>query len=522
MLLYDLLVSPSSSTITTLLTSNRDVAPIIVMNLAKVIGGTQQEEWGLIKQLNRAQSASVRLVCGILSSPEWSSVVGFHRSAVSCLWEAIVQVRLVGEPDMSTQASIQDSFYCHMALASVVHLKPKWFENNSVEYEDMTSKLCIELEGIFAASVIAKQEPRMPHSQSSSTHRFQHRLFLLRSLCECTPMNSDICWHLTSLVDRIWLLDMNHEDSGPSCEQLLIGIIGGMARNEATAKTMCSQRLSKHLCETSGCSTSGSLSSRATMRSEDSRNHSSAESSVKRLLTLLLSPLTKGNTPLEDSKLRVFVVGGMAWRSLVQCDEGRTLLTNSLCPMITLMHELLSTPRQRRREAKLRLVSLMQILVAATLHDQELKDTLFKTASFVDFISSVGERFHSEQSTAGFVGDDGSLCCMEIAELLALLIRNLAMLRANKAKLCATSSILKFLLFGISSQKPKLVSSASSALWAILHDCERAKSALRLLNAQDVIMNAKASLNLTQLNAPSYFDERSMRHLSMLIMLISQ
>lgn len=567
LLLHDLLSMQSNCSSTcALLALHKEVAPIITMNLARVLA--IEDDGSSEEALNRAHRASLRLTLAILSMPAWSGAVASHTSAAIMLWQALAETRLVVLPVLSEKAqshrSVQDSLLCHLALTAIVDLTPGCIEKDSMEYEEMATQLCSEVEAIHD-TVLKQTSLKHRTGQQGKVvvlgHKFQPRLLLLRSLCVHTQLSKEVCLQLNSLVDRVWPLDtVKSECTSPSCLDLLIGVIGGMSRDEETAKILCnSQRLvSKTLSETrSTFSTSSHASHRSLVSrtTDDSKQHAGSNhsvNSVKKSLLFMISPMTKGNTAVEETTMHEYVTAGMTWRYLVQCSEGRMLLSNSLHPLITLMHHLLKAPRQRRREASIRLVSLLQVLVSASLHDQDFQHTLFKANDFAEFLLALAEKCSTQEEVnetiqfntraqftdRSFCEFDTTenVCSLEVKELLSLLIRNLAGLRGNKAKLCSTYGILEFLLLSITSHETKLVASASCALWAILHDSERAKSALRSLNAEEVAVKALNNMNSKLLHKTSSMSgksanqeevdlpsvQRSLRHLNMVLELISQ
>jgi hypothetical protein len=413
---------------------------------------------------------------------------------------------------------------CYLALTSIVDLSPQCIADDSVEYEDMSSQLVEELTGLYdSCSQVHKQTP----PPKAFVRKFQVRLLLLRSLCMRTQVSKDMCIQMNNLVDRVWSLGLIGDDHFPSCLELLVGVIGGMAGDIVLAKMLCSQRLPRPLSDTMSLQ-SESLSSRSTSRTDDSRQLNN--SSVKKVMQLLLSPMSKGGHPISAVKLSEIKSAAITWRSLVMCNEGRMLLANYLPSVVALLNQLLKAPCIHRQEAVTRTVALLQLLVAASISDQDFQHHVFKTAGFPEFIVAVCDTFLDVEGAPSRVTEASAhswdiTCDPGVTELLCLLIRNLARLRPNKAKFCGISGVFEFLLVCIKSEQMKLIASASSALWAIVHDCERAKSALRSCNAISVIQKAlsqlKKRISATQdMLMPSLL--RSERHLAMVLELASQ
>lgn len=64
-------------------------------------------------------------------------------------------------------------------------------------------------------------------------------------------------------------------------------------------------------------------------------------------------------------------------------------------------------------------------------------------------------------------------------QFVALLLRNLALLRRNKARLLAQPALIGFLVSSVNSSHVPVLTAAASALWALLHHSEKARAILR-------------------------------------------
>ena len=140
----------------------------------------------------------------------------------------------------------------------------------------------------------------------------------------------------------------------------------------------------------------------------------------------------------------------------------------------------------------------------------------------------------SRHGAAVATGPADPLAGDEPRELLCLLLRNLALHKANKGRLVSTTGVLGFLLAHLTPRGPGVVgggggdgaavrvaAAASAALWAILHHCERAKPNLRALGADRPVALALSRLERAGTGAgPSA--ARCQHHLLMVRLLLAK